>query len=138
MYCGVQDLWYSFTMFDVCALWIVKNVLGEISLPSKEVMEDDWKNWVARNNACKNGGEEVDFQTDYVCDLAKDCGSDYPYDLDCADMFKAWLKDKEIDVFTYRDQAFTCKYTGTKSPVHHTVWFKAMDDSLPTYMATKK
>ena len=24
LYCGAQDQYYTYTMFDVCALWIVK------------------------------------------------------------------------------------------------------------------
>merc|ERR1719312_1841599 len=43
LYIGVQDLYYSFTMFDVCALWAVKLIQGEVSLPDRETMERDWK-----------------------------------------------------------------------------------------------
>ena len=34
-------------------------------------MEADWSKWVERNRALKNADEEIDFQTDYVLDIAK-------------------------------------------------------------------
>merc|ERR1719427_400631 len=133
-YAGVQDQCYSFTMFDVVGLWIVKYIKGQISLPNSSTMEADWKSWVERNLAIKNFHEEIDYQTEYVADLVKDCGDDYPYDIDVSDMFHEWKNHKDEDVMTYRDKAFTCKFTGTKNPVHHTPFMKAMDDSLQAYV----
>ena len=75
-------------------------------------MYRDWKSWVARNKALKDCHEEIDFQTDYVQELARDCGSDYPYDLDVGDMFHTWEGHKYKDILTYRDQSFASKYTG--------------------------
>ena len=75
----------------------------------------DWKNWVAKNKACKDYHDEIDFQTDYVVELARDCGSDYPYDLDVADMFHTWEGHKDEDILTYRDKSFASKYTGMRS-----------------------
>ena len=118
----------------------------------------DWKDWVARNKACKNYHDEIDFQTDYVQELARDCGSDYPYDLDVADMFHTWEGHKDEDILTYRDKSFASKYTGifynfvqknalikflffplgVQSPVHHTNFMYALDDSMETFMHQKK
>ena len=39
MYCTVQDQYYTYTMFDVCGLYAVKVMLGEIRLPAVEEME---------------------------------------------------------------------------------------------------
>ena len=44
--------------------------------------------FVPRNMALKNADEEIDFQTEYVQEMARDCGSDFPWDLDVSDMFK--------------------------------------------------
>ena len=44
--------------------------------------------------------------------VCSDCGADYPYDLDVADMFHSWLEDKVDNVATYRDAMFASKYTG--------------------------
>ena len=121
-------------MFDVCGLWLAKHLLGEIDLPDKATMNRDWNKWVVRNNELKNSHEGVDFQTDFVLDLAKDCGDDFPYNLDVGDIFHAWLKNKEDDVLTYRDQSFPSKFTGTPSPIHLRSFMEALDDSLETFM----
>ena len=34
-------------------------------------MEADWAKWVARNRALKNADEEIDFQTDFVNEIAR-------------------------------------------------------------------
>jgi len=138
LYCGAQDQYYTYTMFDVCAMWIVKLIEGEIDLPSKEEMESSWKSWVARNKTLKDQNEEIDFQSDYVEEIAKDCGSDYPYDLEHRQIFYDWEEDKHTDILTYRDKSFTSKYTGVKSPVHHTNFMYALDDSMDTFMHQKK
>lgn len=134
LYCGAQDQYYTYTMFDVCAAWIVKLIEGEMALPSTEVMEADWKRWAARCLALKDGSEQIDFQTDYVTELARDCGSDYPWDLAHKEIFKTWHHHKVEDILTYRDQSFASKYTGVQSPIHHTNFMYALDDSLETFM----
>ena len=48
LYCGIQDQYYTYTMFDAVALWAVKYILGEIKLPNKAAMVADWKKWVDR------------------------------------------------------------------------------------------
>jgi len=140
LYCGAQDQYYTYTMFEACALWIVKMIQGEMpALPDKETMEADWAKWVARNRALKNADEEIDFQTDYVLDIARDCGADFPWNLDVGDMFKEWHHHKDEDILTYRDKSFASKFTGTQSPIHHTNFMYALDDSLDTFMhQTKK
>ena len=48
LYIGMQDQYYSYTMFDAQAKWAVNYITGEIKLPDSETMEKDWKKWVAR------------------------------------------------------------------------------------------
>merc|ERR1711934_705713 len=98
----------------------------------------DWKRWVARNEALKNAGAQIDFQTDFVTEIARDCGSDFPYKLDVSDIFKSWHHDKDVDILTYRDKSYASKITGTQSPVHHTNFTYALDDSLETFMHQTK
>ena len=149
LYCGAQDQYYTYTMFDVCGLWAVKLILGDIKLPSKEDREASWRGWVARNKALADCHQEIDFQTDFVMDLVKDCGADYPYNPDVGEMFHTWEGHKHDDILSYRDQSFPSKYTGnmfhfllsadhglagTPSPVHHSTFMTALDDSLQTFM----
>ena len=122
-------------MFDICGLWLAKHLVGEIELPDKATMNRDWNKWFERNNALETSHEGVDFQTDFVLDLAKDCGDDFPYSLDVGDIFHAWLKNKEDDVLTYRDQSFPSKFTGTPSPIHSRSFMEALDDSFETFMS---
>jgi len=71
LYCGVQDQYYTYTMFDVCGLWAVKLMQGEIDLPDADTMDRDWQQWVERNKTLKDCHQEIDFQTDFVLDLVK-------------------------------------------------------------------
>ena len=48
LYLGTQNQLYTFTMFDVQALWALRYVMGEIEVPSQAEMEDDWKSWRER------------------------------------------------------------------------------------------
>jgi len=138
LYCGVQDQYYTYTMFDVCGLWAVKLMQGEIDLPDADTMDRDWQQWVERNKALKDCHQEIDFQTDFVLDLVKDCGADYPYDVDVGEMFHSWEGHKDQDILTYRDQSFASKFTGVQSPIHHTNFMVALDDSLETFMHQTK
>jgi len=134
LYCGAQDQYYTYTMFDVCGLWAVKLILGDISLPDSEEREANWRGWVERNLALTDCHEEINFQTDFVLDLARDCAEDFPYDLDVSEMFHTWEGHKHDNILTYRDQSFPSKYTGSPSPVHLRSFMSALDDSLQTFM----
>ena len=100
MYLGMQDQYYTFTMFDAQAWYARDVVLGRISLPSKEEMAKDIAAWVAREEKLSNPIEDIDFQTDYIRDLLE--AVDYPeFDLDLvAELFKQWEHDKEEDIAT--------------------------------------
>ena len=45
---------------------------------------------------------------------------------------------QDKDILTYRDISFTSKFTSTKSPIHHTTFMTALDDSLQCFMNTKQ
>ena len=44
----MNNLLYTFTFLDVEAYWAVKYILGEIKLPERDVMLEDWKKWHQR------------------------------------------------------------------------------------------
>ena len=48
LYIGAQDQYYTFTMFDVQAFWAVKYITGDVKVPCKREMEEDWKAWNKR------------------------------------------------------------------------------------------
>ena len=119
LYCGAQDQYYTYTMFDLCGLWAVKLILGDIQLPTSEEREASWRSWVSRNKDLADCHEEINFQTDYVMDLARDCGKDYPYNVDTGSMFHEWEEHKHQDILTYRDRSFPSKYTGKWRQIHY-------------------
>ena len=134
MYIGMQDQFYTFSMFDLQGWFARDVVLGRIELPSAENRLADSDKWVAREEALPDPIAQIDFQTDYCKELA--AVVDYP-DLDwelLRQNFKKWEHDKEHDITTYRNATFKSGATGSMSPSHHTDWLEAMDDSMETYM----
>jgi len=137
LYIGVQDQYYTYTMFDVEALWALKYVLGQIDIPDKKTMVANLKGWADRLKTLKGCQDEIVFQTDFVLELAKDCNYMNGVDIDVTQIFFDWEHDKDTDVLSYRDKSFTSKFTGTKSPIHHSTFMSALDDSKECFMATK-
>ncbi len=137
MYLGMQDQFYTFSMFDAQAWYARDIILGRIELPSKADMAADIDQWVAREEKLADPFEQIDFQTDYTKDLV--AATDYPdFDLDMvSSLFKEWEHDKEHSITGYRDKAFKSACTGTMAPHHHTPWIEALDDTMATFLATK-
>ena len=78
---------------------------------------------------------EIQFRTDFVLDLANE--ADYGHNLDVTQIFNDWETDKHKDILTYRDTSFASKFTGTKSPIHHSTFMEALDDSMATFLAAE-
>ena len=137
MYLGMQDQFYTFSMFDAQAWYARDVILGRIKLPSKEEMEKDDAAWVKREEALKDAFEKIDFQADYVRELC--AATDYPkFDIDMtAAEFKEWEHDKGDSIVGYRNKAFKSPCTGAMAPTHHTPWLEAMDDSMTAFLAVK-
>ena len=133
IYLGTQDQYYTYTMFDVQALWACHYITGMFKAPSHDEMLKDVEKWRKREATLKGCHDDIDFQTDFIMDLCKDV----PYNENvekCGKMFHDWEDFKQADICTYRDQQFTSPFTGTVAPSHHTTWMKAYDDSLDTYV----
>jgi trimethylamine monooxygenase len=134
MYLGMQDQYYTFSLFDVEAFTARDFVLGRSSLPSRETMASDIDSWRERQSALNGPLEDIDFQADHLLELSKDV--DYPaFDLDLTrEQFRQWEHDKMESITSYRDKSFSSACTGVASPVHHTPWWKEFDDSMSTFM----
>jgi trimethylamine monooxygenase len=134
MYLGMQDQYYTFTMFDAQAWYARDAVLGRVSLPSRGEMAADIEHWRVRLAACGNAFEEIEFQADYMADLYRDV--DYPtFDLDLTRQhFREWEHHKDESIVGYRDRAFSSPCTGTQAPLHHTQWWHELDDSMGTFL----
>lgn len=136
-YIGMQDQWYTFTMFDAEAWYARDVIMGKTKLPGKAARTRDMNAWTAREEALPDASAMIDFQADYVRELMK--YTDYPaFDIELTQAeFKKWKKAKAENIATYRDKSHTSPVTGNPQPIHHTKWWKAMDDSMKTFLATK-
>ena len=66
---GMQDQYYTFTMFDAQGLWIRDYIMGKIEIPDVGKQSEHIKHWYERGQNLKNAIEEIEFQRDYVKDL---------------------------------------------------------------------
>lgn len=134
MYLGMQDQYYTFTLFDAQAWYARDHVLGRIQLPSKKAMEEDVAAWLARQDQLGDEHDEIEFQADHIEDLRKE--TDYPdFDLDLTRThFHEWEHHKADEIVSYRDHPFRSPVTGTMATVHHTPWWQEMDDSMATFL----
>ena len=133
-YIGMQDQFYTFSMFDLQA-WYARDVmLGRIQLPDAKTMDADIAKWVAREEQLADPEQQIDFQADYLRDIIPQL--DYPqFDVDSTvDSFKRWEHDKVDDILGYRNKSFPSPVTGTKAPIHHTPWWTAMDDTMQDFL----
>eukprot|EP00932_Pfiesteria_piscicida_P016708 SRR837773.362.p1 GENE.SRR837773.362~~SRR837773.362.p1 ORF type:complete len:454 (+),score=84.08 SRR837773.362:207-1364(+) len=136
-YIGMQDQWYTFNMFDAQAWYVRDIILGRLTVPSMDEMKADFAAWRAREATLESDEDNIRYQGDYVKKLMD--MTDYPpYDIEkSVQIFLEWEHNKHENIMTFRDCSHTSVLTGTTSPVHHTPWLKAMDDSMACYMADK-
>lgn len=134
MYLGMQDQFYTFTLFDAEAWYARDYVFGKMQLPSRDEMAADIAKWRAREDTLETPAEQIDFQADHIQDLIKDV--DYAdFDLDLTRVhFKEWEHHKEESIIGYRDHAFASPVSKSQAVVHHTAWWEAMDDSMTTFL----
>ncbi|MGI9336136.1 MAG: flavin-containing monooxygenase, partial [Gammaproteobacteria bacterium] len=97
-YLGMQDQFYTFSMFDVQAWWARDACMGKIALPSKAAMEAHNAEWVKREEALPDAFAMIDFQADHVKEMMQD--TDYPhFDIELTvQEFKEWEHDKEASI----------------------------------------
>jgi trimethylamine monooxygenase len=138
-YIGMQDQFYTFNMFD-CQAWLARDImLGRFKLPSSRTeMEAHSKKWREMELQIKNSHDGIVFQGNYVKELLTHIN--YPkFDVDAInEEFFRWKDDKHQDIMGYRNKAFKSIMTGNMSPVHHTPWLEALDDSWESSLKTSK
>lgn len=134
IFMGMQDNYYTFTMFDAQAHYIRDYIMGKITIPNASERQKDIKAWYNRGQETKDCYDDIDFQTEYVKDLMK--YSDYPkFNIDLVvENFYEWEKNKVENILTYREKCFRSPVTGDMGPIHHTPWMKALNDTLEEFM----
>ena len=133
-YLGMQDQWYTFTMFDAQAWYVRDVIMGRIAVPDKAAMLADVEARVAAEDALDDDYACIRYQGDYVGELIVE--TDYPdFDVEGTNQaFFEWKKYKKKNIMMYRDHGHRSVMTGTMAPTHHTPWLEALDDSLETYL----
>ena len=132
----MQDLWYTFNMFDAQAWYVRDIILGRIELPSSEVMKQDVIDRIKAEDALEDDYGCIDYQGAYTKELISE--TDYPsFDIEASDKaFYEWKKNKKKDIMGFRDNRHISPMTKTIAPAHHTKWVDALDDSLESYLQT--
>ena len=133
-YLGMQDQWYTFSMFDAQAWYVRDIILGKIFVPDEESRVLDV---TARQKAEERLSDDragIFYQGAYVSELISE--TDYPmFDIDAANSaFIEYKRHKKKGIMTFRDCCFESAITGKLAPMHHTRWIEAMDDSLASYL----
>jgi trimethylamine monooxygenase len=133
-YIGMADQFYTFNMFDAQAWFSRDVILGRIALPSLAEMRANSAEWRAREEKIENAEHAIWFQGDHVKDLIE--LTDYPsFDIEKVnETFMEWEHHKAENIMAFRDNAYRSIMTGKMSPVHHTPWLKALDDSMESYL----
>ncbi len=133
-YIGMQDQFYTFNMFDAQAWYARDVIMGRIQLPSKEEMQKNSAEWRAREEGLEDDEQMIWFQGDYTQSLIDQ--TDYPsFDIEAVNKtFMEWEHHKHEDIMGFRNNAYKSLITGNQSPVHHTPWMEAMDDSMESYL----
>jgi trimethylamine monooxygenase len=133
-YLGMQDLWYSFNMFDAQA-WLTRDmIMGRVALPSLAEMATANDHWREKEEAISSDADAYEYQGAYIERLIRQ--TDYPaFDIQAVNrIFLQWKKDKKADIMGYRNKCYRSVLTGTSAAPHHTRWLDALDDSLESYL----
>ncbi|WOD07528.1 hypothetical protein [Marinomonas sp. GJ51-6] len=104
---------------------------------TKEEMQKHSQMWRERELTLETAEEMFTFQGDYILELIE--ATDYPtFDIEgVRQTFLEWKHHKKDDIMGFRNHAYRSLMTGTMSPVHHTPWIDALDDSLEAYLNEK-
>lgn len=132
-YLGMQDQFYTYTMFMMQGLWVASVIKGVIHVPERgECVEDIEKMYAENHGLLGEPIKQIHSQTAYLKQLADDLG--YNEKLDCAEIFCKWEHDKSENILTYRDQSYKSLHIDQESPVYPIPWVKCFDDSLNGYI----
>lgn len=133
-YLGMQDQFYTFNMFDAQAWYARDVIMNRIKLPNRKAMEKDSAAWRRKEEKLENAEQMIWYQGNYVKALIR--ATDYPtFDVEAVNRtFMEWEHHKVEDIMGFRDNNYRSVMTGTLSPVHHTRWMEALDDSMECFL----
>ena len=133
-YLGMQDQWFTFSMFDAQAWYVRDVIMGKIVVPDTASMVVDVAARQKAEERLTGDRASIHYQGAYVSELISE--TDYPaFDVNAANRaFIDYKRHKEKGIMTFRDHCFKSPITGKQSPSYHTRWVEALDDSLENYL----
>ena len=127
-YMGMQSFFFSFPGLDIEAWYVREVILGRILMPSEEERLSDMASWQAREGQVSGFPEAIGFMASYIGELMKSAG--YPsYNIAAAaERLRGFVRDKDGDILSYRDQCFTSILTGTVAAMNKVPWIEDKED----------
>lgn len=121
---GMQDLFYTYTLFQAQAYLVRDIISGKFVVPDKEAQEKDWDADNAEFSKCKDAFDQISFQTKYCNHLTELTGE---ANVDAEKIFVEWEHHKHAGILTFRDKQFTSMFTGFHAPKAPTIWAEDME-----------
>ncbi|CAF1648392.1 unnamed protein product [Adineta ricciae] len=128
-------------MFDIQASFVRDVILGHVTLPDVEIMDQDIEQWKEKEKKLEygNGKSEFYYQINYMQDLLTQCHSPPQFDINRVILgVEELVKHKIENVFTYRDHTFASIVTGKKE-FHgniHKSWLNNFADAKEEFFST--
>ena len=123
IYLGTQSQVFSLPMFDVQAAWACRFIMGELKVPEVDTMLQDVEVWKEKHGRIKDVNDFINFQKDYIVDLAKEIGYKNKFE-ECVGLYQRWCAQKVEDISTFRDKQFTSVYSGVMAALPAKPWMK--------------
>ena len=136
MYLHTQYNPFEFILGECQAIWACRHIMGKIQLPSKKDMEADCIHWVEKaNEASKNANfqEMFEFIKEFFRHMVDVVGYS-TVALELPNTFHKMLEDIAKNMATWRDQQFTCIYTGNTGKAPKVPWMDNFDDSWENFV----
>ena len=136
LYIGAQySPIFTFVLLEAQSIWSCKYIMGEMNVPSQDKMIDDSVRWLKRFSEVDPTSfhDMIPFLAEALADICEGTGYNKIYCTHIEDVFKDVVSHKIDNILTYRDKQFKSIYTGKVTPLHHTHWLEAFDDSLEAF-----
>lgn len=133
-YIGMQDLFYSNTLFMQQALWLARVYANRIAIPSTlDARKKHSEEWMDKLRRCSLDSDEehIQFQTDHVNHLTKeavdadDGKDDNVPNVDTNDLFVEWEHTREENILTHREVCYKSKFTGSMAAAPGKSWLES-------------
>lgn len=131
-YIGMQDLYYTNTLFMQQALWLALIYSGNILIPTTlSERQKHSEQWMKKLRACSKECDEdrIMFQTEHLNQLRKEMENarkdEIVPNVDVSELFIQWEQSRESDILTHREVCYTSVFTGSKASPPGKTWLEA-------------